>query len=279
MIPWTEWWFWVLAFLFGIPILAILGDAAAEIARALRGGSSREIKELRRELQKLREELAEAKAAQKLLELQKKLSERELQRIERQALPEGVAVFLFTDIEDFTEFLERRGDERAYPLLRKHHELIRRCAERHGGLVLKELGDGFLLSFSSAKRALLCAAEIRQLWERSGLGEELKVRMGLHAGEPVKDGQDVIGHAVNVAERVMEQAEGGQILVSQLVKELAGSLEGFQFVDRGERRLKGVKQPLRLYEFEPVRALAYPLDSEIDRELEELERRLREEGL
>ena len=274
MIPWDQSWFWLIAIL----ALAVLGEALEGIIKALRG-SPKEIKKLQQEIQKLREELAEARASQKLLELQRKLSQRELQQIERQALPEGVAVFLFTDIEGFTTFLEEHGDERAYPLLRRHHELIRRSAERHGGLIIKELGDGFLISFSSAKRALLCAAEIQQLLERSGIGEELRVRMGLHAGEPIKDGQDVIGHAVNVAERVMDQAEGGQILVSQLVKELAGSLEGFQFVDRGERRLKGIKQPLRLYELQPVRALAHPLDSEIDRELEELERRLREEGL
>lgn len=276
MIPWDQWWFWLIAFLFGTGILAILGDTLTDILKALRG-NPREIRELRRELQKLREELAEAQAARRLLELQRRLSQRERQRIERQALPEGVAVFLFTDIEDFTGYLERHGDERALQTVRRHHELIRRSAERYGGVVIQELGDGFLLSFSSARRALGCAAEIQRLLERSGLGEELPVRMGLHAGEPLQNGQDVIGHAVNVAERIMDQAEGGEILLSQLVKELAGSLEGFQFVDRGERRLKGVKHPLRLYAFEPVRALAHPLDSEIDRELEELERRLREE--
>lgn len=278
MIPWDQWWFWLIAFIFGTGIIAIVRDALGDIIKALRG-SPKEIKQLQREIQRLREELAEAKAARKLLELQKRLSQQELRKIERQGLPEGVTVFLFTDIEDFTVYLEKHGDERAFRTLRRHHELIRRSAERYGGLIVKELGDGFLLSFSSVKRALLCAAEIQQLLERSGLGEELQVRMGLHAGEPVKDGQDVIGHAVNVAERIMDQAKGGQILLSQLVKELAGSLEGFQFVDRGERRLKGVKQAYRLYELEPVRALAHPLDSEIDRELEELERKLREEDL
>jgi class 3 adenylate cyclase len=274
--PWDQWWFWLIAFIFGIPIIAVIGEALAGVIKALRGGSSKELKKLRREVERLEEQLKEAVTAQKLLELQKRLSQRELQEIERQALPEGVAVFMFTDIEDFTAYLERHGDERAFRRLQRHHWIVRGCVERHGGLIIKEIGDGFLVSFTSARRALLCAYEIQRLLERSGFGEELKARIGLHAGEPIKDGRDVIGHAVNVAERIMGQALGGQVVLSQLVKELAGSLEGFQFLDLGEHCLKGVAQPQRLYELQPIHALAYPLDSEIDRRLEELEKRVRE---
>ncbi len=274
MIPWGEWWFWLLV----LALLAVFGEVVENLIRAFRNGSSKELRELRHEVEKLREELKEAKAVQRALELQRKLSQRELKQIEQQALPEGLAVLMFTDLEGFTEYLDRHGDERALRRLQRHHEIIKRCVERHQGLIVKELGDGFLLGFASARRALLCAAEIQQLIERSGLSEELKVRIGLHAGEPVKDGRDVLGHVVNVAERIMEHAHGGQILLSQLVKELTGSLEGFQFVELGERRLKGLRRPISLYELQPVRALAHPLDSDIDRELEELERQLRKGG-
>jgi len=273
--PWDQWWFWLIAFIFGIPVIAVIGEALAEVIAAFRG-SPKELKKLRREVERLQEQLKEALAAQKLLELQKRLSEQELREIERQALPEGVAVFMFTDIENFTEYLERQGDERAFRKLQRHHSILRGCVELSGGLIIKELGDGFLVSFTSARRALMCASQIQRLLERSGFGDELKVRIGLHAGEPVKDGKDVIGHAVNVAERIMSEASGGKVVLSQLVKELAGSLEGFQFLDLGERKLKGIAQPQRLYELQPIHALAYPLDSEIDRRLEELEKRLLE---
>ena len=285
MIPWDQWWFWVLVIIFLIAVFEPFSDAL--VIRAFRG-SPKELKKLKQEVERLKAELREAKAAQKVLELQRHLSMRELERIERQALPEGVAVLMFTDLEGFTAYVERHGDERALQTLQKHYELVRRCAERHGGTIVKELGDGFLLSFPSARRALLCAAEVQELMERSGLARELKVRIGLHAGEPVRVGagmereregspKDVLGHAVNVARRVMEEARGGEVVLSELVKELAGPLEGFQYVERGVRRLKGLNQPLTLYELQPVRALAHPLDSQIDRELRELERQLREE--
>lgn len=224
------------------------------ISPARLGGESKKVKRLRNQVMELREQLAEARAAQRILELKRQLSQEEQQRITRQILPHGVAVIGFCDLEGFTTYVEERGDEEAYELLQEHNESVRSCLKRHGGMEIKQLGDGFMISFTSAKQALLCAAEIGDRIEEIGKdrGLELKVRVGVHAGEIVQGERDVIGRTVNLAERIMSEARGGQILLSKIVKDLAGSLPGFQYVELGERRLKGFEEPQHIYELQPV---------------------------
>lgn len=152
--------------------------------------------------------------------------------------------------------------------------VVRDCVRRYDGVEIKQLGDGFMMGFSSAKKALLCAAQIQSRLE--GADGELRVRIGVHAGEPIRDRQDFIGRTVNLAERIMDRAGGGQVFVSEVVKDLAGPLKGFQYVDQGVHRLEGIAEPQRLYAFQPIEALAHPLDSAVDRQLEALERRVKE---
>ena len=115
--------------------------------------------------------------------------------------------------------------------------------------MVKNTGDGFLLSFASAKRALRCAAELQDRLAEADF--PLGVRVGLHAGEVIRaSDENLVGHAVNLAQRVMAQARGGQVLLSEVVRDLAGPLEGFQFVDQGRRRLKGISRPHQLYAFQ-----------------------------
>lgn len=251
--PWDQWWFWVLVFMFAIPILAVIGESLKGIARALRGPSE-DVEQLREQVSELREQLAEARAAEKVLELQRQLTQREEQQLQQHVLNSGVAVIGFTDIEGFSTYADRHGDQAASELLSRHNEVVRSALRRHHGFEIKQLGDGFMVSFASAQRALLCMIEIQQeIRELQGTQNlDLNVRIGVHAGEAIQDDQDVIGRTVNIAERVMDAARGGQVLVSEVVRSLAGPVPELAYVDQGEHQLKGFDEPQRLYEIRPA---------------------------
>lgn len=190
-------------------------------------------------------------------------------------IPQGVAILMFTDMEGFTAYNERHGDEAGLTLLKLHHHIVRESVARNDGVEVKNLGDGFMLCFASAKKALRCAADIQAKLREDDF--PLQVRIGLHAGEPIQEGQDLTGQTVNVASRVMDQANGGQILVTEVVKNLAGPLKGYQYVDQGQRRLPGLSQAQQLFEYHPIHALNDPLDSEVDHRLKVMEQQLKNE--
>ncbi len=204
----------------------------------------------------------------------------EVQRKLQTNFPAGIVVIMFTDMENFTRYIER-GDEEAYQVLQRHNQVIRAATQRGGGHIVKSYGDGFMIAFSSTRQALLSAKAIQERFrsaaDRLDKGQ-IRVRIGLDAGEPLREGHDYIGRAVNLAARISALADGGQILISETVKQLAGPLSGLQYLDRGLQALKGFAEKQRLYEVAPIEALAYPLDSEIERGLAELERQVRDEG-
>ena len=130
---------------------------------------------------------------------------------------------LFSDIEDSTLMTERLGDERWLQVLRAHNSLFRRLVPGHGGYEVKNQGDGFMLVFPDPRRALECAAAIqRELAERDPVeGERVRVRMGMHAGETIREEGDFFGRSVILAARIAAQARGGEILVSEELKRRA----------------------------------------------------------
>ena len=171
---------------------------------------------------------------------------------------------LFTDVEGSTALTQRLGDARARELLREHERMVREALKSHGGAEVKTMGDGFMASFSSATKALECAIVMQRAFEErnaaisahpepvEGRAEVIRVRIGLNAGEPIAeddpDGRgDLFGTAVNEAARITAAAKGGQILVANVVRELAKGKD-FQFADRGDVALKGFEEPVRLYE-------------------------------
>jgi class 3 adenylate cyclase len=163
----------------------------------------------------------------------------------------GVVTIFFSDIEGFTSYTERHGDAAAYELLEIHHALVREELQRHGGQEVKTLGDGFMAVFPSVRAALLCATQIqKRLAEHNRLYPEkpLRVRIGLHAGEPLHTLGDFIGQTVNLAARIAASASGGQIFISDVVRQLAGNTLGLRFEDRGWRALKGIAEKQHLYE-------------------------------
>ncbi|MCH7577218.1 MAG: adenylate/guanylate cyclase domain-containing protein [Chloroflexi bacterium] len=163
--------------------------------------------------------------------------------------PEAVHTILFTDIEGSTALTQRLGDAKARDLLREHERLVRDALKAHGGSEVKTMGDGFMASFSSATKALECAIAMQRAFaEHNEAAEEpINVRIGLNAGEPIAEDEDLFGTAVNRAARITATAKGGEILVANVVRELAEGKD-FLFADRGEASLKGFDEPVRLYE-------------------------------
>lgn len=153
-----------------------------------------------------------------------------------------LATVLFTDIVGSTDRAAAMGDRRWRDLADTHDEMVRKALVRYRGLEIKTMGDGFLASFDGPARAIRCAQEIVREGERLGT----PVRAGVHTGECDVVGGDLAGLAVNIGARVGALAGGGEVLVSQTVKDLVvGS--GIEFEDRGVHTLKGVPGEWRLY--------------------------------
>jgi class 3 adenylate cyclase len=163
--------------------------------------------------------------------------------------PGGLVTILFTDVEGSTALTQRLGDAKARHVLREHERIMREALKAHGGTEVKALGDGFMASFSSATRALECAIAMQRAFaeHNASADEPIKVRVGLNAGEPIAEDEDLFGTAVIVAARIAAKAEGGEILASDVVRQLVAG-KGFLFSDRGDVALRGFEDPVRLYE-------------------------------
>jgi class 3 adenylate cyclase len=161
----------------------------------------------------------------------------------------GLRVILFSDLEDHTPMMERLGDERGRAVLREHEIITREALASYGGSEVKTMGDSFMASFGSATRALECAIAIQKAFaaRNETADEPLRVRVGLSAGEPIDEGDDLFGASVIQAARIIDQAKGGEIVLANVVRELAAG-KGFLFFDRGEILLRGFEDPVRLYE-------------------------------
>jgi DNA-binding NarL/FixJ family response regulator len=163
-----------------------------------------------------------------------------------QTRPEGTVTIVFTDIENSTPLVDELGDERARELFLEHDRLVREALERSGGVEVEREGDKFMLAFSSARRAVRCAIEIQRALERSGVA--LRVRAGLNTGDVIaQETSGYFGRAVFLASRVADTAAGGEILVSEITRSLAGD-DSVEFRERGEHELKGLRGRHRLFE-------------------------------
>lgn len=157
---------------------------------------------------------------------------------------EGTVTIVFTDIESSTELAQSVGDERWFSVLSRHDDVLRKTVAAHSGNVIKSQGDGYMLVFGSAHRALVSMIDLQR--EVSRLGESVpelavSIRVGAHTGEAiVGDDGDLFGHHVNLAARIADQANGGEILVSSLVKEIVESRGDLTFGNPRSADLKGL---------------------------------------
>ncbi|HEU4320621.1 MAG TPA: AAA family ATPase [Acidimicrobiia bacterium] len=164
---------------------------------------------------------------------------------------QGTFSILFTDVEGSTDLRMRVGDVVANEIIGLHDELVRSRLEIAGAVETKSLGDGFMALFGSASQAINTAVSIQRAIEdhnRANPDMALSVRMGVNSGDVTQTAGDAHGTAVHAAARVAATAQGGQILISQVVQDLAGSLGDVRTVDRGLFWLKGFPDRWRLFE-------------------------------
>ena len=167
-------------------------------------------------------------------------------------LPTGTVTFLFTDIEGSTRLLHELGDAYA-DALAEHRRVLREAFARHGGVEVDTQGDAFFVAFARAKDALAAAGEGQEALDPG----PIRVRMGLHTGEPLVTEEGYVGIDVHRAARIAAAGHGGQTVVSQTTYDLAGS-DGLR--NLGEHRLKDLSAPERVYqlgdgEFPPLKTL------------------------
>ncbi len=174
------------------------------------------------------------------------------------AAPDGTVTLLFSDIENSTALNEQMGDAKWMEVLRAHNAVIDAQVKAQHGHVVKTMGDGYMVAFKSATDGLRCAIAIQRaigsaltpgpspIAMGGGSTAAIKVRIGLHTGEVVREGDDFFGRHVNLAARVAGHAAGGEIFVSGVVRELVSG-QSFAFDDLGERPMKGFEQPVRVW--------------------------------
>jgi class 3 adenylate cyclase len=165
------------------------------------------------------------------------------------AAPSGLVTILFTDMEGSTSLTQRLGDAGAQEVLRTHNTIIRDALKAHDGSETKHTGDGIMASFASASGALQSAIDMQRAFAQhnESAEEPIRVRIGLNAGEPVAEDEDLFGTAVQLAARICAHAEPGQILAPIVVRELAAG-KRFLFADLGDVTLRGFEDPVRLFE-------------------------------
>jgi len=168
------------------------------------------------------------------------------------SLPSGTVTFVFTDIEDSTALMRRLGD-RYRDVLAEHRRIVRETFSEHG-VEIDTQGDAFFFAFPRAREAVVAAVEVQRahaarVWPD---GAVVRVRIGLHTGEPAVHEEGYLGLDVVRAARICTAAHGGHVLLSETTRALLGSSlpEGVSVFPLGERHLKGLEEPERVYELE-----------------------------
>jgi class 3 adenylate cyclase len=167
------------------------------------------------------------------------------------AADSGLRAVMFTDIVGSTEMTARLGDGAALELVRAHDALVRRGLEAYGGREIKHTGDGIMASFDNVANSVRSAADIQRRFAayNADVSETLSVRIGIDAGEPVEDHNDLFGSTVQLASRLCSEAEANGIIVSGFARELCQE-DATRFVALGERRFKGFADKAQVFRFE-----------------------------
>jgi class 3 adenylate cyclase len=159
------------------------------------------------------------------------------------AAPDGTLTVLFSDIVDSTALNDVLGDRNWLKVLAAHDAIVRRCSQKHGGLVVKSQGDGFMIAFAEAEDAIRSAIAIQRALAarpRQLRGAPVAVRIGIHTGSALEKGGDLFGRNVALAARVTDQARGGEILVTAAVIDGVSDTADLVFTERSEVELKGL---------------------------------------
>ena len=179
------------------------------------------------------------------------------------AQPTGTVTLLFTDIEGSTKLLERLGADAYTGVLQLHRHLLLEAFEGHAGYPVDEEGDALFTAFARAEDAVAAAADGQRSLATAAwpAGVQVRVRIGIHSGEPLAVPPNYVGMDVHRAARIMAAGHGGQVLVSETTRAL---LDGIDLIDLGPHRLKDMLEPIHLYqlvidglpgEFPPLKSL------------------------
>jgi len=159
---------------------------------------------------------------------------------------QATRTILFTDIEGSTSLVDRLGDTRARSITREIEQLTLSAIREHDGVQVKTMGDGVLAWFGAASAAVETAVQIQHGLANHERYSDVFVRIGISAGEPIAESDDLYGTTVNQAARIMSIARGGEILVSDLVRGLLQG-RGFSFEDQGRHELRGFRESVQLF--------------------------------
>jgi class 3 adenylate cyclase len=163
--------------------------------------------------------------------------------INRLSSPDGALTLMLSDIADAATIAPQLGAARWEQLLSDHRLLVDRLVHHHDGQVVKAERDGFAASFNSAHAGLHSAVELQRTFAGAGAdggAHDLQLRVGLHSGFVIGDGEELLGRNVILASRIAAYAQAGEILVSSNVKQYTESDPSFRFEPRGERHFKGL---------------------------------------
>jgi class 3 adenylate cyclase len=175
--------------------------------------------------------------------------------------PDGRVVILFSDIEESTALNERIGDRAWVKLIGAHDRLVSDLVQRRSGHVVKSQGDGFMVAFARAEQAVRCGMDLQQALRKDAKRkrhEEIRVRIGVHMGRSVRRGDDLFGRNVAMAARVAAEATGGEVLVSEPVRDALCDCDDISFDEGRDVALKGFSGNYRLF------AVEAPPDPDLD---------------
>jgi RNA-directed DNA polymerase len=214
-----------------------------DFLKMVKGESDPAYRRFRRQLHALDPHLIDDLPDQPSIEAVAAVVEHQRPDVASHAAPDGTVTIFFSDIECSTALNARLGDRQWMVLLREHNAIVRSEVASHGGYEVKTIGDAFMLAFRSAADALRCAMAIQRAFaERNRTAETpIRVRIGMHTGEPVHEAGDFYGYHVNYASRIADRAKGNEILVSSLLRDVIAPSGEFTLEEREAVRLKGLK--------------------------------------
>jgi adenylate cyclase len=169
--------------------------------------------------------------------------------------PDGRVVILFSDIEQSTALNERIGDRAWVRLIGEHDKIVRKLVKNRGGHVVKSQGDGFMIAFSQAEQAVRCGIDIQRALQADAKRkrrQSFRVRIGIHMGRSVRRGDDLFGRNVAMAARVAGEAAGGEILVSEPVRDAIDDCDDISVDEGRDAQLKGFSGTHRLYAVDAI---------------------------
>jgi adenylate cyclase len=164
--------------------------------------------------------------------------------------PDGKVAILFSDIEESTALNERVGDRAWVRLIGEHDKLVRKLVKARSGHVVKSQGDGFMIAFARAEQAVRCGIDMQDALQKDAQRKRqngIRVRIGIHMGRSVRRGDDLFGRNVAMAARVAAEAGGGEILVSDTVRDALRDCDDIAFDEGRDAELKGFAGTHRLY--------------------------------